>query len=235
MLSLVSASLSFTAPVAPRIGASRVGSIVADANEMEPTEGWNVDNLTNMMDDAVGAAPVAAVAAVATFDVKSMPGVSAPLGFFDPLDFCGEASEGKIRFYREVELKHGRVAMLAALGFVVGEQFHPLWGGSVDVPSYIAFQETPLQDFWPAVVLAISVAEVFSVFSFQNPAGNEPWTIRTDHEAGDFGFDPIGLKPTDAAELKEMQTKELNNGRLAMIAAAGMIFQETFVTQSKLF
>lgn len=75
-----------------------------------------------------------------------------------------------------------------------------------------AFQETPLQDFWPAVVLAISVAEVFSVFSFQNPAGNEPWTIRTDHEAGDFGFDPIGLKPTDAAELKEMQTKELNNG-----------------------
>lgn len=27
--------------------------------------------------------------------------------------------------------------MLAALGFVVGEQFHPLWGGNVDVPSYI--------------------------------------------------------------------------------------------------
>lgn len=71
MLSLVSASLSFSAPVAPRIGASRVGSIVADANEMEPTEGWNVDNLTNMMDDAVGAAPVAAVVICAPRHSKS--------------------------------------------------------------------------------------------------------------------------------------------------------------------
>merc|ERR1712187_162585 len=96
-----------------------------------------------------------------------------------------DASEGKIRFYREVELKHGRVAMLASLGFLVGEQFHPLWGGNIDVPSYIAFQETPLQSFWPAVVFTIAIAEVFSVFSFQSPFGGETWTIRTDHEAGD--------------------------------------------------
>merc|ERR1711904_656024 len=41
-------------------------------------------------------------------------------------------------------------------------------------------------------------------------------------------------KPTDPAELKEMQTKELNNGRLAMIAAAGMIVQE-LATKEKLF
>ena len=32
-----------------------------------------------------------------------------------------------------------------------------------------------------------------------------------------------GLKPTDPAELKEMQTNELNTGRLAMIGIAGMI------------
>jgi light-harvesting complex I chlorophyll a/b binding protein 1 len=49
-----------------------------------------------------------------------------------------------------------------------------------------------------------------------------------------LGFDPLGLKPTDPAELKEMQTKELNNGRLAMIAAAGMIVQE-LATGEKLF
>ena len=164
---------------------------------------------------------------------------SGPLGFFDPLDFCGDASEGKIRFYREVELKHGRVGMLAALGFVVGEQFHPLWGGDVDVPSYIAFQETPLQPFWPVVVGVIAFVEIFSVFTFQTPAGGEPWTIRTDHTPGELSlgkcFDPLGLKPTDATELLAMQNKELNNGRLAMIAAAGMIFQETFVTHDKLF
>lgn len=52
--------------------------------------------------------------------------------------------------------------------------------------------------------------------------------------AGDLGFDPLGLKPTSLAELKEMQEKEINNGRLAMIAIAGMVGQE-LVTGHKLF
>merc|ERR1719352_1450668 len=176
---------------------------------------------------------------------KEMPGVLAPMGFFDPMGFCSadDITEGKIKFYREVELKHGRVGMLAALGFLVGENFHPLFGGDIDVPAYLAFQQTPLQTFWPAVVLAIAIPEIYSVFTFETPAlftvageteAGNPWEIRDDHEAGDLGFDPLGLKPTDPAELKEMQTKELNNGRLAMIAAAGMIVQE-LATKEKLF
>jgi len=163
-----------------------------------------------------------------------LAGITDPMGFFDPLGFATEVSGGKLLFYREVELKHGRVAMLASLGILVGEQFHPLFGGDIDVPSYVAFQATPLQSFWPAVVAAIAIPEIFSVFSFQTPAGNEPWSMRTDRMAGDFGFDPLGIKPEDPKELKEMQTKELNNGRLAMIATAGMIAQE-IATGQKLF
>merc|ERR1712087_675910 len=172
---------------------------------------------------------------------QTLPGISAPLGFFDPAGFCssengadGAATEGKVRFYREGELKHGRVAMLAALGFPIAEQFHPLWGGSVDVPSYIAFQETPLQTFWPVVVTVIAVIEVFSIFpAFEDP-NIEGWAIKSDHVAGDYGFDPLGLKPSDPTEFATMQTKELNNGRLAMIAIAGMVVQE-LVTRQKLF
>merc|ERR1712039_573506 len=135
---------------------------------------------------------------------KTLPGITDPLGFFDPAGFCSQegVTEGKIRFYREVEIKHCRLAMLAALGFPLAEAFHPLFGGNIDVPSYLAFPET------------------FSVFSFQSPAGNQPWSIRLDHAPGDLGFDPLGLKPSDPAELLAMQNKELNNGRLAMIAAA---------------
>jgi hypothetical protein len=144
------------------------------------------------------------------------------------------ASEGRVKFYREVELKHGRVAMLAALGFVVGEHFHPLWGGNVDVPSYIAWQETPLQDWMPLVGLVIAIHELTSVFTFNSPFGGEIFSIRSDYASGDLGWDPLGLKPTDAAALKEMQTKEINNGRLAMIAVAGMIGQE-LAQGSKLF
>jgi hypothetical protein len=170
----------------------------------------------------------------AGLDVKELAGVTAPLGFFDPVGFTEDASEGKIRFYREVEIKHARLGMLAALGFLVGENFHPLFGGDIDVPAYLAFQQTPLQTFWGIVVFFIAILEIFSVFSFNTPLGGEPWTIRSDHTPGDLGFDPLNLKPTDPKELKEMQTKELNNGRLAMLAAAGMIAQE-FVTGQKLF
>merc|ERR1712118_416490 len=116
-------------------------------------------------------APLSMVATTPTFDVRSMPGVTAPLGFFDPLNFCGDASEGKIKFYREAEIKHGRVAMLASVGFVVGESFHPMWGGNIDVPSYIAFQETPLQSGLPAVAFLIAIHEVLSIFTF-NPQGD---------------------------------------------------------------
>jgi len=163
-----------------------------------------------------------------------LAGITAPAGYFDPLGFATTVTAGKLLFYREVELKHGRVAMLAALGFLVGEQFHPLFGGDIDVPSYLAFQQTPLENFWPAVVAAIAIPEIFSVFTFQDPAKGEMWAMKEDHVPGDLGFDPLGLKPKDPKEFKTMQTKELNNGRLAMIAAAGMIAQE-IATGQKLF
>jgi hypothetical protein len=169
---------------------------------------------------------------------KDMAGVTEPLGFFDPIGFCSRPglTEGKICFYREVELKHGRVAMLASLGFLVGEQFHPLFGGDIDVPSYIAFQASPLEKFWPAVVAAIAVPEFISAATFQGlqEDDGEMWSMRTDRQPGDFRFDPLGLKPKDPEEFKVMQTKELNNGRLAMIAAAGMVAQE-LATGQKLF
>ena len=50
--------------------------------------------------------------------------------------------------------------------------------------------------------------------------------LKKNYVNGDIGFDPLGLKPSDPAELATLQTKELNNGRLAMLAVAGIIAQE---------
>merc|ERR1719258_421827 len=124
--------------------------------------------------------------------------------------------------------------MLAALGMVVGETYHPLFGGDIDVPAYLAFQQTPLQTFWPAVVLAIAIPEIYSVLTFNPVPGGQLWSMQSDHESGNLGFDPFEMKPTDPDELKKMQTDELTNGRLGMIAAAGMIVQE-LVTHDKIF
>ncbi|CBJ27800.1 Light harvesting complex protein [Ectocarpus siliculosus] len=44
--------------------------------------------------------------------------------------------------------------------------------------------------------------------------------------ARELGFDPAKIKPKNPVRPKKMQTKELNNGRLAMIGIAGMLVQE---------
>ena len=65
---------------------------------------------------------------------KKLPGVLPFLGYFDPLGlsrklgFSSVHYEEKVNFYREAELKHGRLGTLAALGIVVSEKFHPLGG-----------------------------------------------------------------------------------------------------------
>ena len=86
---------AFAASAPPRLTASRAGVIIANQNEMEPEDGWNVDNLIGMMDDAeesIGGPTVAET--FDKLDIQTMPGITAPLGFFDPLNFCGGASEG---------------------------------------------------------------------------------------------------------------------------------------------
>ena len=58
--------------------------------------------------------------------------------------------------------------------------------------------------------------------------------LQEGYTPGDLGFDPLGMKPKGAAELLQMQNKEINNGRLAMLAVAGMVGQE-LTTQQALF
>jgi hypothetical protein len=196
------------------------------------------EEATAMNDEATGEqatsdepAPVApapvAPPPVAKWSIeKDMPaGISAPFGLFDPAGFSDNSPQ-RLKYFREAELKHGRVAMLAAFGFPIAEQFHPLFGGNIDVPSYIAFQQTPLQTFWPVTVLYIGIVEIFSVFTFQNPFDDNWWTLKEDRIPGDYQWDPLDLYPSDPKERLELQTKELNNGRLAMIAIAGMVAQE---------
>merc|ERR1719198_1226017 len=79
-----------------------------------------------------------AVVAKAADAVKGMgakellkAGQTAPLGFWDPAGLATDASEGRILFFREAEIKHGRVCMLAFVGIFVGEQYHPLFGATL--------------------------------------------------------------------------------------------------------
>lgn len=119
---------------------------------------------------------------------------------------------------------HGRVGMLASLGFLVGESFNPLFDGSITGLGANQFQQVP-DPFWELLVTAIGVAEAFrAVKGWEEPGGLT--FMRPNYNPGELGFDPLGLKPTNAAEYKDMATKEINNGRLAMLAIAAFIVQE---------
>jgi len=169
------------------------------------------------------------------FDVTKMPGTLPPVGFWDPLKLSNGKTERRMRWFRECEIKHGRVSMLAALGFIVQESFHPLFGGNIDVPSAFAFQQTPLENFWGPVVLVLAAFESQAVNTVQAPSNAGFGVLQEDHELGDFGFDPMGFKPAlDDAGMRDKKNKELQNGRLAMLGIAGMVAQE-LVTGQKIF
>ena len=57
---------------------------------------------------------------LAAAPVQEWAGATAPFGFFDPLGLSKDVDAGRLAFYRECEIKHGRVAMLATVGYLTG-------------------------------------------------------------------------------------------------------------------
>merc|ERR1712176_1031128 len=101
---------------------------------------------------------------------------TAPMGLWDPLGFATDCSAGKLLFYREAELKHGRVGMIATLGLIVGEKFHPFFGGNIDVPGALTIYEVPLRAFWSLMMIGILVHEFPSAMTFEGMDMNE-WGV----------------------------------------------------------
>ena len=166
------------------------------------------------------------------FTPETLPGAVPPLGFFDPLGFASKADVMTLKRYREAEITHGRVAMLASVGFLVGEKVEGssfLFDASVSGPAITHLTQVPTP-FWTALVIGITNAELYRarrgwVEPVDVPA-DKPGLLRDDYIPGDLAWDPLGLKPENPAQFEIMQTKELQNGRLAMIAAAGFMAQE---------
>ena len=50
-------------------------------------------------------------------------GVQEPVGFWDPLGFTADGNEATFKRRRSVELKHGRVSMAAAMGYITPEYY----------------------------------------------------------------------------------------------------------------
>ena len=129
--------------------------------------------------------------------------------------------------YREAEVTHGRVSMLAVLGFLAQEQAHFLFvEPDKDIgPAIRHLDEVRAVNpiFFEGLGFVIACAELYrSLYGWASPLaesgfGTEttPGSLNDDYYPGDVGFDPFGIKPEDAEEFAEMATKELQHGRLA--------------------
>ena len=118
--------------------------------------------------------------------------------------------------------------MLAALGVLTQESFHPLFGGKVQGAAVYHFQqvEALFPPFWYLLLLSIGIIEGYTINRGWGARGvNGMADLKEDYYPGDLGFDPLGLAPA-GTDFNNMQTKELQNGRLAMIAIAAFMSQE---------
>jgi light-harvesting complex I chlorophyll a/b binding protein 1 len=171
---------------------------------------------------------------------ESELGVQAPVGFWDPAGFCSDGSE--VDFYRRrvVELKHGRVAMLACTGYIV-QQFVKFPGylspstkiQFADVPNGLAaLSKVPAVGIFQWVIFC-GICDLWLVHQVPtNPPGKLCTRLFggsvTNYEYGFLGVPGyLGGKPVaDPEKRKTKLNAELANGRLAMMAIIGMFFQD---------
>jgi hypothetical protein len=169
----------------------------------------------------------------------TLPGAG-PFGFFDPLNLVADKSSMEVMLYREAELAHGRVAMMAAVGYLVQEAFHPIFPVSAGVDGPVIRQLDQVlstgagQSAGFVMLLAVFFSEIYRAREGWEEPDDAYYSLREGYLPGDLKFDPLGVKPAGAEEFAQMQAKELNNGRLAMMAVAGMTAQE-LVTGGTLF
>mmetsp|Transcript_5261 Transcript_5261/g.8854 ORF Transcript_5261/g.8854 Transcript_5261/m.8854 type:complete len:225 (-) Transcript_5261:1230-1904(-) len=160
---------------------------------------------------------------------------------FDPFNFSSSSPE-QLTYYREAEIKHARLAMLAAVGWPSSELFDqpitkfidaqlsldlsPMLNSNDRVPSLLNGGLDNISPIFWGVCLGLSAA--IDLRGVQNARYKTEFN-EEDGESylpGDYGFDPLGMYPKDEGGQQRMQLCEIKHGRLAMLAVTGFAFQE---------
>jgi len=189
-------------------------------------------------------APVAPASSSALrADASGMDGIQAPTGFFDPLGLSKSASDETLAWYRAAEIKHGRVAMAAFLGFIA--QSTALVSGEHTFAPYRGYVAgcTP-QEQWDnipvvgklQILIAIGMLESYGEGAAAGPEythymrGGQPG-FYPDIKGKNNGqiqinlYDPFGFGFRDKPADKRARglRSEILNGRAAMFGIMGFL------------
>merc|ERR1711920_296967 len=153
-------------------------------------------------------------------------GVQAPVGFWDPAGYCSDGDADVFKRRRTTELKHGRVSMIACLGYIVPEYFK--FPGYLSPSAGLKFADVPNGLSAISKVPFLGWAQWF-IFCGLVDFGlyrADPSRDPGDYEnAGILGVPNASGPMGDAEGRKRKLNAELANGRLAMVAIMGMLFQ----------
>jgi Chlorophyll A-B binding protein len=152
-------------------------------------------------------------------------GSQAPLGFFDPLGVVADGDQAKFDRLRYVEIKHGRIAMMAVVGYLTTM-------AGIRFPGEISYSGLKFADI-PAgfkALTAVPLGGMAQIIGFifwaecifmkdVNGTGEFPGDFRNG--AIDFGWDRI-----DEATKTKKRAIELNQGRAAQMGILGLMVHE---------
>lgn len=240
LFTVIALATSTSAFVPPNTAAKYPACFMSERDEiMENLELINleqnaVDTTTTTQNPVVSSATEAAL----RMKSQSLPFMDRPTALdgtlagdvgFDPLGFA-KTKDDLIR-YREAEIKHGRLAMLAAAGWPLSELFDkkiatalsltPVLDASNRVPSLLNGGLGKISPaYWVGCLGAAALVDILGQLRMKDD--------KVDYLPGDYGL-RLGY-PNDKSGQDWMQLAEIKNGRLAMIAILGFAVQE-FVTK----
>lgn len=158
---------------------------------------------------------------------------------FDPLGLGTMGSDATLAFFRHAEIKHGRVAMAAFVGWLV-QCNHIHFPGSLTMDGSVTFEQLSQMsppEAWRAIPFfgKLQMAILFGAIEHQSEYTSRSESATRTHDAhymkggkpGDLTFlkwfvlSP-GLKRATDAQKAKGRLIELKNGRLAMLAMAAI-------------
>merc|ERR1712084_78811 len=139
---------------------------------------------------------------------ESELGVQAPVGFFDPLGLAADGDMASFRRRRSVEIKHGRICMLATMGYITPEITGKL-PGYLSPSTGLKFEDIPNGLGAVSKVPAAGWLQIVAYFGFcEFSGGFEDYKTGTP---GDYGWKV--LTSDDPAEKTKKLSAEIANGR----------------------
>jgi len=160
-----------------------------------------------------------------------------------------DAGPDGVKWFQNAELKHGRIAMVATIGFWIqklgvhfplylgpsgSNAFHPgdsanwLLSSTTGTTFADIAQASPLDAI--SMVPTQGWFQIFLVAGwFECIAYNRQWAEGREI-AGDYGYDPLGFTKKEGGiagkDFESLRMKEIKNGRVAMLTIAAWVSNE---------